>query len=79
MVYIAERRLRERSRQPQTIKIYSNQDQVELLINGKSMGKKQGDGYARFIWDDVNLDEGENKITAQVNSELIDETIFFVR
>lgn len=58
-VYIAERRLKQRSGTPQQIKIYSNQPEVELLLNGKSLGVRKGT-YGIFIWPEVFLKAGEN-------------------
>lgn len=58
-VYIAERRLKQRSETPQQIKIYSNQPEVELLLNGKSLGVRKGT-YGIFIWPEVFLKAGEN-------------------
>ncbi len=42
-------------------RVYSNCDQVELFLNGKSLGQKQKE-YV-FRWD-VNLNAGENQLTA---------------
>jgi beta-galactosidase len=45
------------------IKVYSNLDEVEVLLNGKSLGKKTGKDHI-FQWDDVTLTDGENKVEA---------------
>ena len=63
-VYIAEQRNDMRKHQQQTIKIYSNQKEVELFINGKSMGKQSG-SYGTFIWNDVRLNTGKNHLSAR--------------
>ncbi|MGM0377719.1 MAG: glycoside hydrolase family 2 protein [Bacteroidota bacterium] len=76
MVHIAQKRLKERSSKPQTIKVYSNQEKVELFVNGKSLGEKEGDNYERFIWEDIDLKKGKNQIKVQTNSKLTDEAIF---
>lgn len=34
------------------VHVYSNADEAELFLNGKSLGRKSRDGY-RFRWDDV--------------------------
>lgn len=62
-VYIAERRLMDRKSSVQTIKIYSNEPEVELLVNGKSMGKRSG-SYGIFIWEGITIQKGENRIDA---------------
>lgn len=78
MIYIAERRLRKRSDSSQTIKIYSNQKEVELFVNGKSLGKKTGN-YSRFIWNNVGLKAGENRIEAKTNGNLSDQVQVFLK
>lgn len=62
-VHIAEKRLRERENCEQTIRVYSNQQQLELIVNGTSRGMMEAtDGI--FIWDKVQLSSGENQIEA---------------
>ncbi|GHV70378.1 beta-galactosidase [Bacteroidia bacterium] len=70
-VYIAEKRLTERKQAPQKIKIYSNQTEVELFVNGKSLGKRRGD-YGMFIWENVSLQSGKNQVTARSGKVLED-------
>lgn len=53
-VYIAEKRLVKRSILPQVIKVYSNEKEVELFINGKSLGKRSGH-FGTFIWEQVDF------------------------
>jgi beta-galactosidase len=46
------------------VKVYSNCDKVELIVNGKSQGKENGsDGI--FIWPDVNFPEGPSTVVAR--------------
>jgi len=71
MVYIADRRVNKRTKAEQTIKVYSNQKQVELWVNGHKIGKATGD-YARFYFD-VSLKSGENTIVAKAGKKLVDE------
>ncbi|WP_299581703.1 glycoside hydrolase family 2 TIM barrel-domain containing protein [uncultured Sunxiuqinia sp.] len=71
MVYVAERRIANRTKAAQTIKVYSNQKRVELWINGKKVGKATGD-YARFYFE-VTLEPGMNEIIAKAGKELIDK------
>lgn len=73
-VYIAERRLTHRQAPGQNIKIYSNCPEVELLVNGKSVGKRKGD-YGIFLWEKVQLQKGANTISAQANKKTITDNI----
>lgn len=62
-VYIAEKRLQLRENPEQTVRVYSNQQQVELIVNGQSRGVMEStDGI--FIWDKVQLNAGANTIEA---------------
>lgn len=62
-VHIAEKRLSVRENPEQTIRVYSNQSQVELVVNGRSCGTIEStDGI--FIWEKVALNAGANTIEA---------------
>lgn len=63
-VYIAERRREERANLQQTIRIFSNQNDVELFINGSTQGLRTNDGMGRFVWENVLLRLGENTLEA---------------
>jgi beta-galactosidase len=65
-VYIANRRNRERTNPDTEILVFSNLPELELRINGKSIGKLKADKYATFRWTNVKLAPGENRI--EVNS-----------
>lgn len=71
-VYITSRRLRERTATPQTVKIYSNQSEVELFLNGRSLGKRKP-AYGICQWEDVNIQPGTNRVTAKARGKLSDE------
>ncbi|MCG8474090.1 MAG: hypothetical protein MI784_01200 [Cytophagales bacterium] len=71
MVYIAERRLSERTKKNQTIKVYSNQKSVSLSVNGKKIKGRKG-SYGRFYFE-IQLKEGENRITAASGKHLTDQ------
>ncbi len=66
-VYIAQRRNLEREKSNQQFMVFSNQPSVELIVNGKSYGKAQGD-YGIFTWDNITLNKGENTVTASSDS-----------
>lgn len=63
-VYIAERRWDKRSQGGQKIRVYSNQSEVELFVNGMSQGTRTGVN-ATFEWDNVPLREGSNSVEAR--------------
>ncbi len=64
MVYISSRRFAERSRREVPVKVYSNAESVNLLVNGMSVGTVKTDEQKRALWPSVVLQEGENTITA---------------
>jgi beta-galactosidase len=63
-VYIADKRLDTRTSRTQTIKVYSNQPEVELFVGNRSVGKCTGE-YGIFIWDNVELRGGINRLEAR--------------
>lgn len=63
-VYIADRRLVNRTKTNQTIKVYSNQPQVELLVDGIIHPAKAADGTGVFVWENVPLALGTHTIEA---------------
>jgi len=67
-VYIANKRHKLRKIKKTTVKIYSNAKEVELIVNGKSFGKRKGT-YGTFLWPDINLKQGENKIEAKIKNK----------
>lgn len=71
MVYIAERRLAKRTNSEQTIKVYSNQNEVTLLVNGKEFKPNKLGTYARFYFK-VKLQQGRNEIVARTDNGLED-------
>lgn len=63
MVHIVSKRFSRRM-EPQTeIKIYSNADEVGVTLNGISLGKTNSSD-CRFVWPDVTLKPGVNRIQA---------------
>jgi beta-galactosidase len=63
MVHIVSKRFWERSQPRIEAKVYSNCEQVELKINGISLGKTHS-ADCRFIWPDVELQPGPNRVEA---------------
>lgn len=63
VLYIASRRFTERTEATTVVKIYSNASEVELFVNGQSLGRKTG-SQGIFLWNEMKLKEGENDIRA---------------
>jgi beta-galactosidase len=66
-VYIAERRNVQRTHADTDITVFSNLSEVELIVNGRSLGKQKSDEYATFVWKSVRLTEGDNRIEARTS------------
>ena len=63
VVYITSKRFEVRGLAQIPVKVYSNQAQVSLTVNGKALeAKKPENGTA--VWDDVALQEGKNEVIA---------------
>jgi beta-galactosidase len=69
VLYITSRRFTERTKAVTDIKIYSNANAAELLLNGVPQGKRSNDGNAVFIWKNVQLSPGKNKIEAKAERD----------
>ena len=69
MVYITSRRFTERTNAVTDVKIYSNAKAVELSVGGISQGKKADGVNGVFIWKDITLKPGENKIEARADND----------
>lgn len=63
-VYITERRWQERPQAVQQFTVFSNQPYVELFVNGISQGMINNDGQGTFVWKNIQLPLGINKIEA---------------
>ncbi len=68
-LYITSRRFIERTNAITDVKIYSNASEVELLLNGVSQGKRVAGVNCVFIWNNVELQPGENHIEAQARRD----------
>ncbi len=73
MVYIASRRMTPRKQATTQVKVYSNCGEVELKVNGKSLGLTKPDDVRIFRWENVELQAGTNRIeaTARVGEKAI--------
>jgi beta-galactosidase len=58
------------------VHIYSSGDEVELFLNGKSLGRKKKEAYTyRLRWDDVKYQPGELHAVAYKNGKIWAEEI----
>jgi beta-galactosidase len=49
------------------VKVYSNAAEVELIVNGHSLGKVKPDAIKICRWPEVRLQAGKNTIQALAN------------
>ncbi|HEY4206675.1 MAG TPA: glycoside hydrolase family 2 TIM barrel-domain containing protein [Puia sp.] len=69
MIYISDRRLVSRTIPLTTVTVYSNTGVPELLVNGKKIaGPDHGFTSVHFIFKNVQLKKGPNKILARAHS-----------
>jgi beta-galactosidase len=66
VVNLDSRRFLVRHRPETDIKVYSNAAQVELLVNGHSLGTQSSAAHV-FIWKHQPLREGENSVAAKAH------------
>jgi beta-galactosidase len=64
-LHITSRRFVDRTNAITDVKVYSNANEVELLVNGISLGKQMKRENRIFIWANAKLLPGENHIEAQ--------------
>ena len=64
VVRITPRALAPRKQAPSSVKVYSNCPQVELLVNGVSVGTAKPDEFKICRWENVSLRPGPNRIEA---------------
>jgi beta-galactosidase len=69
VLHITSRRDTERTNSVTNVKIYSNAKQVDLLVNGTSLGKKSDATNGVFVWPNVKLAPGKNHIEARAKQE----------
>lgn len=61
-VYISNKRYVNRKENITNVLVFSNLPEVELFVNGKSLGKKTADNLACFEWKEVALTKGKNTL-----------------
>ena len=72
MVHICGKRYVDRVEDVTKVTIYSNQPEVELFVNGESIGKQQKGKYPFFYFDVKNV--GETKLTVKAG-DCMDESV----
>jgi beta-galactosidase len=81
-LYITSRRFVQRLDPTTDVKIYSNAKQVELLLNGAPRGIIESAGNGVFIWKEIRLNVGENRIEARTRiggHDFVDECVWTLR
>jgi len=68
MVYLTSRRATARKEPITEIKAYSNCPEVELFVNGTSVGKAQPNGFKICRWEKVQLSPGKNSVRVVAQS-----------
>ena len=62
MVHISGKRCNKASASHRDFMIFTNCKKVELIVNGKSIGRQSADQYSIVEWKDIPLQKGENTI-----------------
>ena len=68
MVYLTSRRATARKEPITEIKAYSNSPEVELFVNGVSVGKAQPNSFKICRWEQIKLKPGSNSIRVVAQS-----------
>ena len=63
MVHIASKRFTDRSAPRTEVRVYSNADEVAVVCNGITLGRKTSPDH-RFVWPDLELQRGLNLVEA---------------
>lgn len=70
VLYLTQRRLKEREKQQTSITVYSNIGEPEVYLNGKQIkGIRKGYTDVHFVVDSVILQKGTNTITTSVTKD----------
>lgn len=79
VIHITNSRFTIREKDKIDVKVYSNLDNIELFVNGESVGTQKGE-YATLIWEDVALQKGNNVVKAvgQKNGESFSNSLVWM-
>lgn len=76
VVYINQRRFVNRKGLIHDVKVFSNNGETKLFVNGKLMGSKTPDKVKVVLWKDIKFKPGNNTVTVEANG-IKDEITFF--
>ena len=82
MIHIAEKRNANRTLQNTTVQVFSNVIELELFVNGVSMGKQKPNEVAVAEWGSIALTPGKNNIkvvSTDRKKPLSDECVWVLR
>lgn len=82
VLYITSRRFTKRTNAVTEVKVYSNAQSAELHVNGVSQGKRESVADGIFLWPNVRLAPGKNKIavSAVINGQPVtDECVWTLK
>jgi len=65
VLYLTSRRFTERTNAVTDVKVYANAKSVDLLVNGVSQGKNRRGTNCVFVWKDIKLSSGDNRLEAR--------------
>ena len=65
MLHIAGKRCEQSKVSKRDLLVFTNCTQVELLVNGKNLGKKSPDAYAVVEWENLPLQTGANTVVVK--------------
>ena len=79
VIWITNSRFVIRERKSINVKVYSNLENVELIVNGKSAGTKTGEN-STLLWENISLQKGNNQVKAigQKNGETFSHTVVWI-
>ncbi len=74
MLHLAGKRCTQSSSNRRDFMVFTNADEAELWVNGKSRGRVKVDSYRMAVWEKVPLQKGRNSIRVQAvgKAELAD-------
>ena len=61
-ILVNDRRFTDRHHATVDVKVYTNQREATLYVNGKKIARQKADDIHRIIYKDVQLSEGDNKM-----------------
>ncbi|WP_310393790.1 glycoside hydrolase family 2 TIM barrel-domain containing protein [Hymenobacter sp.] len=77
MLYLADRRHTRRTQPLTSVKAYTNLSEVELFLNGKSLGRQKPSPMRIVRWDQVTLQPGVNQVRlrSRIKGKTLEDSI----